>query len=65
LLPLTTGSYQVVQFSSFGGVQAVIHIALKVPVPTQTFAQVRQALLYAIVIVRVNGVSLVFDVMYS
>jgi hypothetical protein len=31
LLPLTTGSYLAVQFSSFWGVPAVIHIARKVP----------------------------------
>jgi len=30
LLPLTTGSYLVVQFSSFGDLPAVIHIARKV-----------------------------------
>jgi hypothetical protein len=32
LLPLTTGSYLVVQLSSFGGLPAVIHISRKVPV---------------------------------
>jgi len=31
LLPLTIGSYLAVQFSSFWGVPAVIHIARKVP----------------------------------